>query len=147
MKIKSLYDRSFVEMTFNRDSDDPYCPDDLAIDVEVVSSKGFYGSRREIWFQRQILDEFVHDLEVVEVTRRGSAILSRHPQSAHNDFELEISAFDAGQTMFLAIDLSRIAYTPDDRVHPFRVSMHLVFDPSMFRSIVKDVKLLFRVDT
>jgi hypothetical protein len=146
MKIKSLYDTSFVEMTFNQDaSDASQCQDDLAIDVEVFSSRGFYGSRREVWFLRQTLDEFIHDLEAFEATRRGSAVLSKCPQSAHNDFELRISAIDAGQTMFLAIDLLKIAYTPDDQIHPFRVSSHFVFDPSMLQSIIKDFKRLFRV--
>jgi hypothetical protein len=147
VKIKSLYDRSFVEMTFNRDnSDAPQCTDDLAIDIEVFSARGFYGSRREVWLQRQTMDDFVRDLEAVEATRQGSAILSRRPQG-HRDFELEISAFDTGQTMFLAVDLAKVAYTPDDRAHPFRVSIHLVFDPSMLQSIVKDFRQLLRVDS
>ncbi len=148
MKIKSLYDSSFVELTFNQDNAAaPQCQDDLAIDVEVFSSQGFYGSRREVWFQRQTLDKFIHALEVFEATRRGAAILSKCPQSAHNDFELQVAAADAGQPLFLAIDLLRIAYTPDDQLHPFRVSMHFEFDPAMLPSIVKDFKRLFRVDT
>jgi hypothetical protein len=60
-------------------------------------------------------------------------------------FKLKLSAVDAGQIMFLAIDLLKIAYTPDDQIAPFRVSAHFGFDPSMVPSIVKDFKRLFRV--
>lgn len=147
MKIKSLYDRSFIEMTFNQDNAaGPQCKDDLAVDIEVFSARGFFGRRREVWFQRPTLDAFVRDLESFEATRCGAAVLSKCPQSAYNDFELEIAAVDAGQTMFLAVDLLKIAYTPDDCIHPFRVSIHFAFDPSMLRSHIKDFKQLFRVD-
>lgn len=63
-----------------------------------------------------------------------------------NHFELKLFAVDAGQTMFLAIDLLKIAYTPDNRIAPFRVSTHFCFDPSVVQSIAKGFKRQFRSD-
>ncbi|MBN1315598.1 MAG: hypothetical protein JXA42_09030 [Anaerolineales bacterium] len=145
MKIKSICDKSFIEITFYCDNRDaPQCIDDLAINVELFSDDGFSGKCSEVWFRRSVLDDFLHDLKIFELTRRNSVMLSAWPEIELNPFELKLSAIDAGQTMFVEIKLLKNAYAPDGRFVPFRVSAHFVFDPSMLLVIVSEFEDLFR---
>jgi hypothetical protein len=146
MRIKSIDDESFIEITFccdNRDA--PQCKDDVAINVELVTSSGFCGRCDQVWFRRSVVDVFLNDLDVFESTRQNSVTLSAWPEIEFNPFELTITSFDTGQTMFVEIHLYKNGYTPDGCLVPYTVSSHFTFDPSMMLQIISEFENLFQI--
>jgi hypothetical protein len=146
LKLKSINDLSFIELTLCcDDTDAPHSIDQIALNAEITTADGFSGRCNEIWFQRATIDRFMIELEDFERTRSGSVMLSSSPKSDFNEFQFVLSSLDRGETLFAELNLSKLKYTPSQQLQPFRVSAHVLLDPSILHTMITDFRNLFKV--
>lgn len=98
-----------------------------------ANDQGFGGFNKDVWFELDLLKEFIQNLKELDSSRKGSAsIESMSPE----EFQITIETYDLSGHMVLKYTISKYAHIPYLRLISLTGGFEL--DASMFSCLISD---------
>lgn len=131
MKIESSDKKSYLNIEYVDCEIERYPSVCVAI---TVQDREFRGYNKDVWFELDLLKEFIDNLKILEKTRKGSvSVNSMSPE----EFEIKIETYDLSGHMILNYKISQYAHlVPETKVISLTGGFEL--DVSFFISIISD---------
>ncbi len=135
MKIESNDRKSYLNIEYVDCEIEKYPSVCVAI---TVQDGDFRGYNKAVWFELDLLKNFIDNLKILENNRKGSVSLN---SMSPEEFEITIETYDLSGHMILNYKISKYAYhIPKTKVVSLTGGFEL--DVSFFMSIISDFAYL-----
>ena len=137
MIIRSLDNTATVEiLVVGRSPDDS----DSSLCVDVVVAGDFAGRNPQIWYDHVALKAFLRDLEILETSREGNAVLD---SVSPGECRIRFRCVGLRGRVLVQVCFWKLVYFPDGQGHDTnQLTLNFEMDPGMLQQLVSDIRRL-----
>lgn len=147
MRIRSDDHLSFIDLKFVQSLSDEAKRltgrDDISLGIEV-KCLGFSGRNEDIWFDRDVINNFLTDIKRMEEKRIGQAkLVSLGEPSENVEFQADFYITSLAGYAAVQFSLQKFLRLDHNETFPLKVSAAFDLDPGDLITMVSDFERLF----